>query len=529
MDWEFTPGVAKIKEGLVNTMLVSAKVVRNPIRDVLNLFSAGDIQQQPTRETRHPTPAEPKMLDTSVVPLLISTESVDVAPSKTVSAQVEQRLKPIEHVQILPCPIIESEQQNNYRVFYVESHLRSILNGLKLTITLYLVVNIIFISAFVITGREHGSSLQVSLRILCMVGMLLLVFIFRRFRRSLWLHWATISLYTFSSVVSVLMLYTIQSKFVYTIVLEIMYTNVIYNHVSGIPFKYIVVGCLCILTPWVCIASTVGFGSSTALETTLFVMFFMVLNGAASYSRERQNRKTYILNRMQDEERLKTQELLMKMMPKQVYDAWQTQLDPATSDTYERTTVLYADICGFTIWAKNKSPREVVGMLSRLYKSFDNLTVKHNVYKVHTIGDCYVVLGLNDCTSSTRDYHFECTNVVNMSIDMVRVIKGLNEEVENLNIGMRIGIHTGKVTGGFAGTIVVRYDIYGASVAKANKMESGGSKNRINVSYKTKALLSEACPDRFDYEPNEKELVYEPRNKLIPAFYLVPRGPEDSF
>jgi hypothetical protein len=60
-------------------------------------------------------------------------------------------------------------------------------------------------------------------------------------------------------------------------------------------------------------------------------------------------------------------------------------------------------------------------------------------------------------------------------------------------------------------------------------MESGGSKNRINVSYKTKALLSEACPDRFDYEPNEKELVYEPRNKLIPAFYLVPRGPEDSF
>jgi hypothetical protein len=106
------------------------------------------------------------------------------------------------------------------------------------------------------------------------------------------------------------MLYTIQSKFVYTIVLEIMYTNVIYNHMSGIPFKYIVVGCLCILTPWVCIASTVGFGSSTALEATLFVLFFMVLNGIANYSRERQNLKTYILNRMQDEERLKTQDTI---------------------------------------------------------------------------------------------------------------------------------------------------------------------------------------------------------------------------
>lgn len=530
MNWEFTTGQAKIKEGLVDTMLVSAKELRNPIRDALSLFATGDIQQQPSRDIKRPTPApDPKLLDTSVAPLLVNTESVDVAPSKTVSAQMEQRLKPIEHVEVLPCPFTESEQQKNYRISYVESHLRSILNGLKLTITLYFVVNVIFISAFVITGREHGSAMQVALRILCMVGMVLLVFIFRRFRKSPWLHWVTISLYTCSSVVSVLMLYTIQSKFVYTIVLEIMYTNVIYNHVSGIPFKYIIIGCLCILTPWVCIASTIGFGSFTALETTFFVLLFMVLNGAASYSRERQNRKTYILNRMQDEERLRTQELLMKMMPKHVYDVWQTELDPASSDVYERTTVLYADICGFTIWAKNKSPREVVGMLSRLYKSFDNLTVKHHVYKVHTIGDCYVVLGLNDYTENARDYHFECTSVVNMSIDMVRVIKSLNEEVENLNIGMRIGIHTGKVTGGFAGTIVVRYDIYGAAVAKANKMESGGSKNRINVSYKTKAMLLQTCPDRFDYEPNGKELFYEPRNKLLPAFYLVPRSPEDFF
>ena len=532
LDWEFTPGTARIKEGLVNTMLVSHKAPRNPVRDALILFSTGslgDIQQQPSREVKRIPVPEVKNMDTSVAPLLSGTEVADAAPSKTISAQVEYRLKPIESVQILPCPFSETEQQRSYRIYYVESHLPSILNGLKLTITLYVAVNVIFISAFVITGGSHGSALQVSLRILSIVGMLLLVFIFKRFRKSGWLHWATISLYTCSSVVSVLMLYAIQSKFVYTIVLEIMYTNVVYNHVSGVSFKYIVVGNLFIFMPWVCIASTVGFGYSIALETTFFVVLFMVLNGAASYAREWQSRKTYILNQMLAEEKQKTEELLMKMMPKHVYNAYQSEIDPASHDIYEKTTILYADICGFTIWAKNKSPGEVVGMLSRLYKSFDNLTVKHHVYKVHTIGDCYVVLGLNDNTDNARDYHFECINVVNMSIDMVRVIKALNQEVQDLNIGMRIGVHTGKVTGMFAGTIVVRYDIYGASVAKANKMESGGTKNRINVSYKTKTLLEEACYGRFNFERNEKELLYEPRNKEIPAYYLLPQNEEDFF
>jgi len=39
---------------------------------------------------------------------------------------------------------------------------------------------------------------------------------------------------------------------------------------------------------------------------------------------------------------------------------------------------------------------------------------------------------------------------------------------------MRIGVHTGSVIGGIIGTEVVRYDLYGADVMIANKMESSG-------------------------------------------------------
>ena len=36
---------------------------------------------------------------------------------------------------------------------------------------------------------------------------------------------------------------------------------------------------------------------------------------------------------------------------------------------------------------------------------------------------------------------------------------------------MRIGIHTGKVTGGMIGTKTVNYDIYGQDVLIANKVQ----------------------------------------------------------
>jgi class 3 adenylate cyclase len=41
---------------------------------------------------------------------------------------------------------------------------------------------------------------------------------------------------------------------------------------------------------------------------------------------------------------------------------------------------------------------------------------------------------------------------------------------------MRIGIHTGKIVAGIIGTKIVRYDIFGADVLAANKMESNGEK-----------------------------------------------------
>lgn len=61
--------------------------------------------------------------------------------------------------------------------------------------------------------------------------------------------------------------------------------------------------------------------------------------------------------------------------------------------------MLYADIKGFTSFSKKheNEPDIIVEMLRKLFEEFDKKCLEHNVYKVYTIGDCYVVLGFTNC------------------------------------------------------------------------------------------------------------------------------------
>jgi Adenylate and Guanylate cyclase catalytic domain len=67
----------------------------------------------------------------------------------------------------------------------------------------------------------------------------------------------------------------------------------------------------------------------------------------------------------------------------------------AIAQAYPETTVLFADIAGFTAWSSSRQPTQVFQLLETIYAAFDKLAKQHGVFKVETIGDCYVaVVGL---------------------------------------------------------------------------------------------------------------------------------------
>lgn len=142
-----------------------------------------------------------------------------------------------------------------------------------------------------------------------------------------------------------------------------------------------------------------------------------------------------------------------------------------------------------------------------LFTAFDKKCLINHVFKLYTIGDCYVVMGVENV--SKRDYVQEAENVVSMASAMLDEIKRIRKDFSfplTVELDMRIGIHTviffllilksfilifhkGNIIGGVIGSDIARYDIFGDTVLIANKIEEEATEGCIFISETTKKLL----------------------------------------
>ena len=143
-------------------------------------------------------------------------------------------------------------------------------------------------------------------------------------------------------------------------------------------------------------------------------------------------------------------------------------------------------------------------MLSQLFTSFDKECNRLNLYKVYTIGDCYVVMSFLDKYNRIEPEK-ECADVVELSFKMINIIARVREEIKFHGLHMRIGIHTGKIIGGLIGTGIIRYDLYGQDVLIANKMESSGESDTVHISDATKEMLcrEKTIHSKYTFIPSE--------------------------
>jgi class 3 adenylate cyclase len=197
----------------------------------------------------------------------------------------------------------------------------------------------------------------------------------------------------------------------------------------------------------------------------------------------------------------------------------------ASTEKYQNVTLLFADIVGFTEYSAGKNPRQVVEMLSQLFTAFDKECNKLNLYKLYTIGDCYVVMSFLDKNNRKKPKE-EASDVVQLSIFMIKVIKEVRKKINFEKLDMRIGIHTvneritqGTVYGGVIGTDIVRFDLYGPDVLTANKMESGGMAGRVNISETTKTLLDDLDKTNYSFQET-KEIEIKALNKTLKSHFL---------
>jgi len=255
------------------------------------------------------------------------------------------------------------------------------------------------------------------------------------------------------------------------------------------------------------------------IQNIFFFFTFMLANLMHVFLYFRMNIKFYNSLQLREKRKQEQSGLVSQLLP--VHAAEKYFSDPTgrvdVSDEFEDVTILYADIKGFTDYSASVEAKDVVTMLSALFTRFDKVCHKYSLYKVYTIGDCYVALSF--VNANNRDPGREANNVVKMAMSMVEIIREVRKEIKFEELDMRIGIHTGNIIGGIVGTDIVRYDTWGPDVLIANAMESEGVKGHINVSESTKNLLERSCKGLYRFEPY-KVVEMEKIESKIPCFLL---------
>jgi class 3 adenylate cyclase len=181
-------------------------------------------------------------------------------------------------------------------------------------------------------------------------------------------------------------------------------------------------------------------------------------------------------------ERAKAETLLLNILPSEIADRLKEGTQ-RVADAFESASVLFADIAGFTTLTEALSPEEMLEVLNQIYSQFDTLVLKHDVEKIRTIGDNYMVAS---GIPTPRPDHAQA--LAAMALDMLSYCQMVELRVP---ISFRIGINSGPMTAGIVGIKKFQYDVWGDAVNVASRMESSGVPNQCQITTATYELIKD--------------------------------------
>ncbi len=236
----------------------------------------------------------------------------------------------------------------------------------------------------------------------------------------------------------------------------------------------------------------VGFASLVALHptpTALLQLFLvavaMVVGLATTYLLERGARDVFAQRRFIEaqtvalaEAHATSERLLLNVLPAKIAQRLEAG-ETTIADWFDDTTVLFADLVGFTPLATRLEPRATRDLLDRLFTGFDERAERHGLEKIKTIGDAYMAVGGVPEPSSDHP-----ARVVAFGLDLLDLVALVAADLGQ-TLALRIGIHTGPVVAGVVGTQKFSYDLWGDTVNVASRLESQGVAGALHISETT--------------------------------------------
>ncbi len=181
-------------------------------------------------------------------------------------------------------------------------------------------------------------------------------------------------------------------------------------------------------------------------------------------------------------EKEKSERLLNNILPEDTATQLKKDGRSAARD-FSLVTVMFTDFVGFTQVAEKMNAKDLVAILDRFFRKFDEIIDAYDLEKIKTIGDSYMCAGGVPIRSKT--------NPINTVLAAIQIQEYMRErEAEAIKNGeivwkLRIGINTGPVSAGVIGSKRYAYDIWGRTVNRAQRMEQMCTPGSIAISEDT--------------------------------------------
>lgn len=179
-----------------------------------------------------------------------------------------------------------------------------------------------------------------------------------------------------------------------------------------------------------------------------------------------------------EKEKEKVESLLLNVLPEGTAEELKNK-GRAKARYYRNVSVLFTDFVGFSKIAEGLKPQQLVQQLDDYFSTFDEIIEKYDLEKIKTIGDSYMCAGGVPIRNKSN-----AIEVVLAAIEIREYMNKRQEQDPNA-WNIRIGINTGEVIAGVIGIKRFAYDIWGATVNQAQRMEQHGQPGTVNVSGNT--------------------------------------------
>jgi class 3 adenylate cyclase len=175
-----------------------------------------------------------------------------------------------------------------------------------------------------------------------------------------------------------------------------------------------------------------------------------------------------------NEQRRENDRLLSLLMPDHVVERYR-QGEAIIAQDHQDVSVIFADLVGLDRLQAELTSEESLSIINELARQMDAAAEELGVEPVRTVHNGYLAsCGLN---APRLD---NVRRIVDFAVETQRIIDRLNAETGR-HLGLRAGIDAGRVSSGLVGRSSIVYDMWGAAVNLAYRVQSGSPQEGIYV------------------------------------------------